>query len=85
MRSCKFDNIMTGRFQPIPGKPIFNELVKEGKIPPDYMPPSGLKLLLPFQKKLKEQIYTPFGSKHINLEGLIWRETIYLFIRNPST
>lgn len=35
---CDFDAVFFNKFQPLPGTPVFKELVAAGEIPPDYLP-----------------------------------------------
>jgi radical SAM superfamily enzyme YgiQ (UPF0313 family) len=35
---CDFDMVSVNKFQPLPGTPIFDELVEKGEIGPDFIP-----------------------------------------------
>jgi len=84
IRKTKFDNITIGRFLPIPGTPIFDELVNEGEISPDYIPPSGFELWVPTRRDTEKKMYTPKGLEDLNLFKLMLRETLLHFLRNPG-
>lgn len=83
IRSCKFDSIIIGRFVPLPGTPIYDELVELGEIPSDYMPPQTFALFTPFQEKLRHKMYNPPGFENFNLFWMLLREHIFLAFRNP--
>lgn len=85
IRKCKFDALTIGRFVPLPGTPIYDELVSTGEIPPDYVPPQTFALFLPFQKKLRKQMYNPPGFENYSLFWVLLREHILLALRNPPS
>jgi len=82
IRQCKFDSIIIGRFVPLPGTPIYDELVEIGEIAPDYVPPQTFALFTPF-KKLRQEMYNPPGFENFNLFWMLLREHILLAFRNP--
>ncbi len=83
IRKCKIDGLILGRFFPIPGTPIFNELVRDKEIPPDYMSPSIFNFLMPLNNKWPHKIYTPKNLNRLNSFWLFLRESIYIVFRNP--
>jgi anaerobic magnesium-protoporphyrin IX monomethyl ester cyclase len=83
IRKCKLDAIILGRFLPIPGTPIFNELVKDGEISQDYMPLSIFKFVMPLSKKKEDDVYLPQGLKYLNSFWFFFRENVFLIFRNP--
>lgn len=83
IRKCRIDGLVLGRFLPIPGTPIFSELVRDKEIPPDYMPPSIFRFLMPLERKQQHNIYTPKSLDNLNSFWLFIRESIYIFFRNP--
>jgi len=85
IRKCRFDSLVIGRFNPFPGTPIFDELVKNGDIPPDYLPPQVFKLFLPFQKKITQELYSPPGFENFSLFRMLLWEHILMAIRNPKS
>lgn len=85
IRRCKIDGLILGRFLPIPGTPIFNELVRDKEIPPDYMPPSIFKFLMPLDNKWPHKMYAPKGLHNLNSFWLFMRESIYIAFRNPHS
>jgi len=84
IRKCKLDSLIIGRFVPLPGTPIYDELVQLGEIPPDYVPPQTFALFLPFQKELRKKMYNPPGFENFNLFWMLLREHILLAFRNPK-
>jgi len=83
IRSCKLDSILIGRFVPLPGTPIYDELVELGEIPADYIPPQTFSLFTPFQERTRHKIYNPPGFESFNLFWTLLREHIFLALRNP--
>ena len=76
---------MISRFVPLPGTPIYDELVDLGEIPSTYMPPQTFSLFLPFQKKLRQEMYNPTGFEKFSLFWLLLREHAFLLFRNPRS
>lgn len=85
IRRSKFDAIILGKFLPIPGTPIFNELVKNGEISVDYMPQSIFKFVMPLSKNKNDHIYSPRELESLNTFVIFLRESILLAIRNPNS
>ncbi len=83
IRKCKLDTFTMSRFYPIPGTPVFNELVNSGKLTADYIPPNLFKIMSPFGKKTEMQIYTPENLKNLNTFLLFFKEMILLVFRHP--
>ena len=83
IRKCKIDSLILGRFFPIPGTPIYDELVKNGEIKSDFLPPSISTFVMPLGKKGLSETYTPKDLPNLNSFWLFLRETIYLAFRNP--
>ena len=57
MRRCKFNMVFINNFQPLPGTPIYDELVDLGKIEDGLMPKNYSD---------GERVYTPEGLKNFN-------------------
>jgi radical SAM superfamily enzyme YgiQ (UPF0313 family) len=85
IRRSKIDAIILGKFLPIPGTPIFNELVSQGEISADYMPQSIFKFVMPLSKNKEDYIYSPKGLEDLNTFAIFLRESILLAIRNPNS
>jgi len=83
IRKCRFDAINIGRFHPLPGTPIFNELVSNGEISPDYLPPNNFTVWLPSQKMIRPHMYGPKTMERLNLFRIMCKEYILLILRNP--
>jgi anaerobic magnesium-protoporphyrin IX monomethyl ester cyclase len=83
MRRCRLDFINIGRFIPLPGTPVFDELVEAGEIEADFIPPESLKLWLPFQKETEALMYTPKEFAGVSLFWMMLRENFLLILRNP--
>jgi radical SAM superfamily enzyme YgiQ (UPF0313 family) len=83
IRKCRFDGILMGRFVPIPGTPVFDELVRLGEITPDYLP-RDFNIARPLQDEKKEGLYIPSSLKGgLNLFRITLTERILLSIKNP--
>lgn len=83
IRTSRFDAILIGRFFPVPGTPVFDELVSCGEIAPDYLP-RDQNIPRPFQNEIEEGIYTPRAfKKGLRLFTLVVREHVLLALRNP--
>jgi radical SAM superfamily enzyme YgiQ (UPF0313 family) len=85
IRKSKFDFFQVMRFMPIPGTPIFNELVRDGEIPSNYMPPHFYTLIFGLGKKEQHRLYSPKDLKNLNTFFLYLRELIFLVLRNPHS
>lgn len=83
IRKCRFDGILMGRFVPIPGTPVFDDLVRLGEIPPDYLP-HDFNIARPLQDEKKEGLYIPRSLEGgLNLFRITLVERTLLAIRNP--
>lgn len=74
IRECKFNFFFLNNFQPLPGTPIYDELVQNGEIE------SGL---LPKNYSGGERAYVPEGLKDFNFARFVLTEYGYLMISNP--
>ncbi len=74
LRKCKFNFFFLNNFQPIPGTPIYDELVKKGEIKEDALPKNYSS---------GQRIYTPNTLKDFNFPKLIIKEYIHLAVSNP--
>ena len=83
IRKCMLDSIIVGRFVPLPGTPIYDELVELGEIPEDYIPPQTFSMFTPFQERTRHKIYNPPGFERFNLFWFLLKEHIFLAFRNP--
>ena len=83
IRKCMLDSIIVGRFVPLPGTPIYDELVELGEIPEDYIPPQTFSMFTPFQQRTRHKIYNPAGFERFNLFWFLLREHVFLAFRNP--
>jgi len=75
LRRSNLDFFTLSNFQPIPGTPIFDELVNEGKITND---------LLPKNYSDGERAYTPKELADINFPRVVLMEYLRSYIKNPS-
>ncbi|KIL97721.1 Radical SAM domain protein [Paramagnetospirillum magnetotacticum MS-1] len=83
IRRCDFDTFNIGRFLPIPGTPIFNQMVADGEISADHIPGQVFEYVTASEAGLGT--YTPATLKDVNLNLLALREQIYLYLRKPSS
>ncbi|MBF0135801.1 MAG: B12-binding domain-containing radical SAM protein [Magnetococcus sp. DMHC-1] len=74
IRRCRFNFIFLGNFQPLPGTPIYDELVREGEI---------VDGLLPKTYSDGVRTYTPSGLKDFNFPGFILRTYLMFALRDP--
>jgi len=78
-RSCGFDMISVNKFQPLPGTPVFNELVECGEIAPDFIPVDTMgsckyapRGMTPEQlDRVHRGIYLKFYSNPLRVYGTI--------------
>ena len=75
LRKCKFNFFFFNNFQPLPGTPVYDELVenkeiKDGLLPKDY---SG-----------GDRVYVPKDLKNFNFSKLLLREYMYLAMSDPK-
>lgn len=83
IRKCHIDGLILGRFLPIPGTHIFDELVSDKEITSDFVPQSVMKSMMPHDNKRPHKLYAPKGLDNLNSLWLFLRESIYIFFRNP--
>lgn len=76
IRRTLFDYFFLFSFQPLPGTPIFNELVDKKEIPADFIPKSYTG---------GQISYVPKALKDFNFPLLRLREYMLLVIRNPTS
>jgi anaerobic magnesium-protoporphyrin IX monomethyl ester cyclase len=74
LRKCKLNFFFLNNFQPLPGTPAYEELVKNGEIE---------RGLLPKNYSNGERVYTPKGLEKINFPKIVLGEYAYLAISNP--
>jgi len=84
IRRCRFDTINITLFTPYPGTPVYEQLVRDGVVPPGYLPPDTLKnQLLPFQGRSGKGPHTPPDFEDFGLFHLLLGENLRLVLRNP--
>ena len=74
LRECRFDFLIFNNFQPVPGTPIFDKLVRTGEIEND---------LLPKEYHTGERVYVPNTLKGFNFSYLVLREYVHQGLANP--
>lgn len=74
IRKCRFDHLGLYHFQPLPGTPIFDELVATGEISSDLIP--GLYSSV-------NRVYTPEGLKDFNFSRFIIKQYLAMLFHNP--
>lgn len=70
---CDFDMISINKFQPLPGTPIFEELVNRGEIDSDFMPVDTIG----------PSVYSPEGMTCAELDRLHRKIYQDFFVRSP--
>lgn len=75
LRKCKFNMIFLNNFQPLPGTPIYNELVASGEIKDG---------LLPTNYSGGERVYTPAGLKDFNFPRFVLLNYLNIILRDPG-
>jgi len=75
MRRCRFNMVFINNFQPLPGTPIYNELVESGTIEDGLMPKnySG-----------GERVFTPEGLEKFNFPYYVLKNYFYIMLAEPS-
>jgi radical SAM superfamily enzyme YgiQ (UPF0313 family) len=76
IRKCKFDFFFLFNFQPLPGTPIYDELVKSGEIPSDF---------LPGEYAYADLLCIPKELKNFNFSLFRLKEYLYLAFTNPPS
>lgn len=74
LRESKFNFFFLNNFQPLPGTPIYDELVKNGEIADG---------LLPKNYSGGERVYVPEGLKEFNFAKFVLKEYMYLMVTSP--
>ena len=74
IRDCKFNFFFLSNFQPLPGTPVYDELVKSGDI---------AEGLLPKHYSSGERVYTPKELKNFNFSLFVIRQYVHLAISQP--
>lgn len=74
MRKSKFNFFFLSNFQPLPGTPVYDRLVEEGKISSDFLPKEYTSGYV---------YYVPEGLKNFNFSLLRLKEYLYLAITKP--
>ncbi|MBS3169507.1 B12-binding domain-containing radical SAM protein [Candidatus Woesearchaeota archaeon] len=74
IRECKFNFFFLNNFQPLPGTPIYDELVAKGEIADG---------LLPKNYSNGERAYTPKELKNFNFSKFVLKEYFMLALREP--
>jgi radical SAM superfamily enzyme YgiQ (UPF0313 family) len=75
MRKCRFNMVFINNFQPLPGTPIYDELVKAGEIEDG---------LLPKNYSDGERVYTPDELKNFNFPYYVLKNYLYIMLAEPS-
>src|SRR3989338_85673 len=74
VRKCKFNFFFLNNFQPLPGTPIYDELVRDGEIKDGTLPKnySG-----------GERVYMPKELQDFNFPRFVLKEYVHLALTNP--
>ena len=72
---CKFNFVFLASFQPLPGTPIYNELVSKKELPDGLLPHSYSNGTRP---------YTPVNLKDFNFPKFILRTHLLMMVNNPT-
>ena len=75
LRKCRFDMVYIANFQPLPGTPVYDELVKAGEID------NGL---LAKNVSGGERAYTPDTLRNFNFSKFILVNYLYVMLSNPK-
>lgn len=75
IRECGFHFLFLNNFQPLPGTPIYDQLVAQNEIKDG---------LLPKNYSGGERVYTPRDLKNFNFPRYVLKEYMMLAITNPS-
>jgi len=74
IRDCRFNFVFLANFQPLPGTPIYDELVASGEIEDG---------LLPFAFSDGIRVYTPEELRDFNFSGFILKTQLMMALSNP--
>lgn len=76
VRNCKFDHLSVSTFQPIPGTPIYDELLENGEITKDTLPTR-------FGDRTKKAYVTP-ALKDFNFNRFVKKLELIMYLNNPK-
>ena len=74
IKKCKFDFLALSNFQPLPGTPIYQELVKKGEIADDTLPANYFDGV---------RAYTPSELRDFNFSKFALKTFLVLALRDP--
>ena len=74
IKQCKFNFVFMNNFQPLPGTPVYKELVKEGKIEDGLMP-------INYSDGIR--VYTPDGLENFNFAKFVLKTYLSMMVRDP--
>lgn len=74
IRRCSFDLLFISNFQPLPGTPVYAELVRSGEIPDG---------LVPGNYSDGHRAYTPEGLQGFNFPLFVLKEFLWLALSRP--
>jgi len=84
IRKCKLDALAISMFHPIPGTPIYDDLVNDGHLVSGYIPDSFCNPILPKILRAEDnKSYVTPGFENFSLFWFWFRENVFLFFRNP--
>jgi anaerobic magnesium-protoporphyrin IX monomethyl ester cyclase len=75
IRKCRFDLLFISNFQPLPGTPVYDELVRSGEI---------REGLIPGNYSDGDRAYTPAGLRGFNFPMFVLREFLWLALSRPG-
>jgi len=76
-RKSKFNMVYFNNFQPLPGTPIYNELVESQEIEDGLLPAKSYSS--------GERVYTPKELKDFNFPLFVLKNYLYMIVRKPSS
>ncbi len=82
IRKCKLDSFLIQQFCPLPGTPVFDELVEKGEIDYENLPSTFYLSYL--TGKSAETKYVTEGLKKFNFRRFSFTETFVFALRNPK-
>ena len=71
---CRFNFIFMNNFQPLPGTPVYDDLVSQGKIEDG---------LMPINYSDGVRVYTPPGLENFNFPMFVLKKYLSLMLRDP--
>ncbi|MEE2828000.1 MAG: radical SAM protein, partial [Myxococcota bacterium] len=75
IRECRFNFVFLANFQPLPGTPIYDELVASGEIEDG---------LIPYNFSDAVRVYTPAELSDFNFSRFILKTHLMMAVSNPS-